>query len=82
VLEHRIEMNITGTALLTWPLLFRPLHDALVEDALANAQRSLGLVPHTPPWPAPVRLLRWLMRGLMAARRTSSNPPNRTNHAR
>jgi hypothetical protein len=82
VLEHRIEMNITGTALLMWPLLFRPLHDALVEDALANAQRSLGLVPHTPPWPAPVRLLRWLMRGLMAARRTSSNPPNRTNHAR
>lgn len=61
VLEHRIEMNISGLSLLSWPLVFRPLHDALVEDALANAQHSLGLVPHSPPWSAHVRLLRALL---------------------
>lgn len=78
VLEHRIEMNVSGTALLAWPLLFRPLHDALVEDALANAQRSLGLVPYSPPWSAHVRLLRWLL----APRNTHPKTSNRTHHAR
>ena len=78
VLEHRIEMNITGTALLTWPLVFGPLHDALVEDALANAQRALGLVPHAPPWSAHVRFLRWLL----APRHAKPSTSNRTHHAR
>lgn len=73
VLEHRIEMNVTGLALLTWPLVFRPLHDALVEDALACAQRSLGLVPHTPPWSGHVRLLRWLLRRTMQPRDVFTN---------
>ena len=82
VLEHRIEMNITGMARLTWPLVFRPLHDALVEDALANAQRSLGLVPHAPPWSGYVRLLRSLMRWLLTPRSAKSTPANRTHHAR
>ena len=78
VLEHRIEMNITGPALLAWPLVFGPLHDALVEDALANAQRSLGLVPYSPPWSAHVRLLRWLL----APRSAKPDTSNRTHHAR
>lgn len=75
VLEHRIEMRVSGLALLTWPLVFRPLHDALVEDALACAQRSLGLVPHTPPWSGHVRLLRALMQRYAQSRPPSVAPP-------
>ena len=84
VLEHRIEMNVTGLARLAWPLVFRPLHDALVEDALANAQRSLGLVPHAPPWPNRVRLLRALARRWAAPtpRCAKPGPAQRTPHAR
>ena len=63
VLEHRIEMNARGPALLTWPLVVRHLHDACVEDALSQAQASLGNEPKAVPWPARVRLLQWLAAG-------------------
>ena len=63
VLEHRIEMNAEGPALLTWPLAIRHLHDACVEDALTQAQRSLGNTPKVVPWPLHVRFLRWLVSG-------------------
>jgi hypothetical protein len=61
VLEHRIEMEIGGPALLSWPLMFGPLHDALTEDALSQAQVSLGLEPQRVEWPLRVKLLRWLV---------------------
>ena len=61
VLEHRLEMRIHGIALFTWPLLYRHLHDALLEDALASAQLALGEAPRRVPWPRYVRLLRWLL---------------------
>jgi hypothetical protein len=63
VLEHRIEMRVHGRALLTWPLIYRPLHDALIEDALACAQSALGNEPHRVPWSPWVRLLRWIAQG-------------------
>lgn len=58
VLRHTLEMNATGAALLAWPLFFRPLHDALIEDALAQAEAETGLTPHVTPWSWYVRLLR------------------------
>lgn len=61
VLRHSILMRTKSLALLSWPVLFRPLHDALIEDALAKAQMSLGMEPDIVPWPAWVRLLRWLV---------------------
>ncbi|MDP3760708.1 MAG: SRPBCC family protein [Ramlibacter sp.] len=61
VLEHRIEMTLRGRALLTWPLVTRPLHDACVEDMLSRAQEALGNEPKATPWSARVRLLRWLV---------------------
>lgn len=61
VLEHRVEMRTEGLARITWPLVFRRLHDALIEDALSRAQVSLGLAPRAVPWSRWVRLLRWLM---------------------
>lgn len=58
LLRHTIEMRIAGIALLSWPVVFRPLHDALVEDALTNAQVTLGEDPTPVPWSGWVRLLR------------------------
>lgn len=40
-LRHAIEMKVSGPALLTWPLIFRPLHDALLEDALDKVEAHL-----------------------------------------
>lgn len=54
VLEHRLDANMTGAARLSWPLFFRPLHNDLIEDALANAASTLG--PRT--WSPATRLLR------------------------
>jgi hypothetical protein len=61
-LRHVLKMRMTGLTRLTWPLAFRWLHDALVEDAFDRAEayctssvlseRSLSM------W---VRILRHLM---------------------
>jgi hypothetical protein len=68
VLRHTIEMCLVGSALLTWPLVIRPLHDALVEDALTNAQVALGEQPAPRAWSPWVRLLRRMVgRGSRAA---------------
>ncbi len=63
ILRHVLIMRARGAALLTWPLVFRPLHDALIEDSLAQAEASLGKSATTRPWSPWVRLLRWLMSG-------------------
>lgn len=63
VLRHTVRMRLHGRARLSWPLLYRPLHDALLEDALAAAQHALGLQPDITPWSVRVRLLRWLVTG-------------------
>ena len=63
VLRHTLEMEAQGPALLSWPLVFRWLHDACVEDALSLAQVSLGIEPTVHPWSAWVRMLRWIFSG-------------------
>lgn len=69
-LRHVLEMNARGPALLTWPLVFRSLHDALVEDCLDNAACALGEVPRSRLWSLWVRMLRAGFR--LLARRHSS----------
>ncbi len=61
-LRHFIHMRLRGTARVTWPILFRPLHDALIEDALDKAERSFGLTPVPHAWSFKVRLLREALR--------------------
>ena len=61
LLRHTIKMTLHGSAILAWRLIIRPLHDALLEDALATAQASLGLVPQMRPWSPWVKLIRWVM---------------------
>ena len=60
-LRHVIRMDATGSALLRWHLVFRPLHDALIEDALDRAQVWCGAEPERRRWSLWVRFLRWFM---------------------
>lgn len=61
-LAHTLDMVAVGPARLSWPLVFRPLHDALLEDALDKAERSLGGQPAGARWSLYVRALRRLLR--------------------
>ncbi|HET9449458.1 MAG TPA: hypothetical protein VFO83_01175, partial [Aggregicoccus sp.] len=68
-LRHVLEMDTRGPALVSWPLLFRPLHDALIEDALDKAELALlGRVEHPARWSWRVKLLRSLLRRRRPAR--------------
>jgi hypothetical protein len=60
-LVHVVEVRLTGTARLSWPLVFRPLHDALIEQALDNAVAAAGDRPASLRWSAYVRGLRRLL---------------------
>lgn len=60
VLRHAIEMLAHGPAVVSWPVFYRPLHDALLEDSLALAQASLGETPLIRKWSLWVRFLRWI----------------------
>lgn len=42
LLRHELVMSPSGPAVLTWPLFYRPLHDALVEECLDHAERECG----------------------------------------
>jgi hypothetical protein len=72
---HVIEARMWGVARISWPLVFRPLHDALIEDALDNAERQVtGRVRQPARWSAYVRLLRC---GLAAGRQGGGGSPSR-----
>ena len=61
LLRHTLDMTARGLAVLSWPLMFRPLHDALIEDSLAVAEASLGQPPRVRAWSLWVRFLRLLI---------------------
>lgn len=71
-LRHALEMKTRGWARLMWPLVFRPLHDALLEDALDRAQSRLGARVEERRWPIRVRLLRWALARARRRRRVGS----------
>lgn len=63
LLRHTLAMRARGPARLTWPLAFRHLHDALLEDSLDGAERACtGDVARPVRWSRYVRLLRGLHR--------------------
>lgn len=69
-LRHLIEMRVQGMARLIWPLAIRPLHDALVEDALDRAEVYTGGQPAKRGWSLWVKFLRRVMsRGRSTKRR-------------
>lgn len=61
-LRHTLRAELQGATRLSWPLAFRWLHDALVEDALDCAARALGESLPDRPHSLPVRILRRLGR--------------------
>lgn len=71
VLRHVLEMKTSGLALLSWPLIFRPLHDALIEDSLDKAETNMGGNPSGSSWTWWVKALRWLLSKQAANRRSS-----------
>jgi len=62
-LRHTLELRLTGRALVSWPLAWRWLHAACIEDALARGEVSLGIAPQVQPWSIWVRALRWIAWG-------------------
>ncbi|WP_460758808.1 DUF2867 domain-containing protein [Nocardiopsis oceani] len=59
LLRHHAEAVALGTTRLLWPLVIRPIHDAMVEDLLDNAEHAAaGRRPRPRPWSRWVRLLR------------------------
>lgn len=61
VLKHIIDADCTFPAWLRWLVVVRPLHDALLEDALDGAVRAVGGCVETPAkWGGWVRFLRRL----------------------
>jgi hypothetical protein len=73
VLRHTLKMNTYGLAILSWPLVFRPMHDALIEDSLTAAQVSLGLLPKIQAWSLWVKILRWVLSGGKARSQVTPN---------
>jgi len=61
LLRHVLEMTPRGRARIVWPLAIRPLHCALVEDALAKAEAEVGQPPRIVPWSRRVRALRFVL---------------------
>jgi hypothetical protein len=84
ILRNVVEARTSGSMRLAWPLVWRPLHDALMEDALDRAEAELTGLPRTErrlsPW---VRVLRAAIRRSGRARRWSprarrpDRPPGR-----
>lgn len=61
-LRHVIEMRTVGIAFLNWSLIIRPLHDALLEDALDKVEGAFRDVEPPRVWSRRVVFLRWLVR--------------------
>jgi Protein of unknown function (DUF2867) len=58
LLRHVVAGRTGGVMLVGWPLVVRPLHDALLEDLLDNAEQAVGTEPPRPArWSPYVRLL-------------------------
>jgi len=73
VLRHTLKMNTQGPAIVSWPLVYRPMHDALLEDSLATAQISLGVAPQIQVWSLWVKVLRWVVSGGKARHQLTPN---------
>ena len=74
-LTHVLDASLHGWARLTWPLFFRPLHDALLEGLLDRAELEVtGRVVRPVRWSPYVRLLRALGRIRLRSTRVAVKP--------
>ena len=77
LLQHTLIAEPIGiVGVLAWSVVFRALHDALLEDLLDRAETALGRPPRKPAqWSPYVRLLRGGYDLLATATRTSRPSP-------
>lgn len=68
-LRHVLEMRTAGLAVLKWSMIIRPLHDALLEDALDKVEGAFRETGPPRPWSRRVAFLRWLVRRSRGNRR-------------
>ncbi len=59
VVRHNLIMDAKGLAVLSWTLIYRPLHDALVEDALDKIDHHFSQEKKKTEWSVWVKILRW-----------------------
>jgi hypothetical protein len=62
LLRHEVDAECRGWVRVGWPLVIKPIHDALHEDVLDEAARVVGGAPAGRTWPPRVRFLRWAIR--------------------
>jgi hypothetical protein len=62
VLRHVIDMRVSGRAYWAWLFVIRPLHNALLEDALDRAACAVGKSTPLRRWSLWVKWARWLVR--------------------
>jgi len=62
VLRHVVEADCRGWSRLAWPLVIRPIHNALHEDVLDTAEAAVGGTPRRREWSRWVRFLRRALR--------------------
>ena len=79
-LRHTLEMRVKGAARVTWPIIFRPLHDALIEDAFDHAEIFLTgkIYGRKRAWTWRVRFLRLLFIFLESKTKTRAHSETRS----
>ena len=77
VLWHIADCEVSGLMRVWWTLFIRPLHDALIEDALTRAQLEVGdpMAGFAPRWSVWVRAVRAVHRSAGALRRRLRSRP-------
>lgn len=61
-IKHTIDMRTNLWGSVMWILAIRPLHDALLEDALDKIENQFGSQKKQTPWNLWVRFLRFLLK--------------------
>jgi len=61
LLRHSIYAKVTGFMIFLWPIMIRPLHNALIEDLLDKVEIQLSSVKSPKLWNSWVKLLRRLI---------------------
>jgi hypothetical protein len=61
-ITHTINMNVSGSAILPWIMIIRPMHDALIEDSFDKAELNLGLTIQRKKWSPWVRFLKRILK--------------------
>jgi len=61
-IKHSIEMNTTGTAILTWSIAIHWLHNAFMEDAFDKVENHFLTEKKKTEWSVWVKILRWILK--------------------